>query len=139
MKSIAIASAIAAASLGFASLAQAQNPRNFQLRAAPQPAQVVVQHQGHGHGNGHAYGHRNDRRDFARHDQRRFQAQGPRFQRGGYAPYEYRNRGYAVNDWRARHLSAPPQGYQWVHADNSNNYALIAIATGLIASIVLSQ
>ena len=33
-------------------------------------------------------------------------------------------------------LLAPPRGYQWVQ--NGSDYLLISIATGVIASIVLS-
>ena len=44
---------------------------------------------------------------------------------------------YVINNYRAYHLSAPPRGHQWVQV--GADYALIAIATGLIASIVLSH
>src|SRR5689334_9030528 len=45
----------------------------------------------------------------------------------------YRNREYYV-DYRTAHLRAPPRGYQWVRVDN--NYAMVALATGLIASLI---
>lgn len=45
----------------------------------------------------------------------------------------YQDRGHYV-DYRTYHLRRPPHGYQWVQADN--NYALVALTTGLIASIV---
>jgi Ni/Co efflux regulator RcnB len=57
--------------------------------------------------------------------------------RGGYAP-EYREQRYWVRDWRARRLSAPPRGYQWVQTD-TGDLLLMAIATGLIANVVLAQ
>jgi Ni/Co efflux regulator RcnB len=61
--------------------------------------------------------------------------QGPRFQRGAYLPYEYRNRGYYVNDWRAhRGLYAPPHGHQWVQV--GPDFVLVALATGIIASLL---
>lgn len=48
-------------------------------------------------------------------------------------------RRYVVNDWQQRGLRAPPRGYRWVRENNnSGDYILIAVATGLIASI-LSQ
>lgn len=61
----------------------------------------------------------------------------PRFQRGGYLPYEYRqNRGYYVNDWRAhRGLYAPPHGHQWMQV--GSEFVLIAVATGLIANLLM--
>jgi Ni/Co efflux regulator RcnB len=42
-----------------------------------------------------------------------------------------------VNDWRGRHLNAPPRGQQWVQV--GTDYALIAIATGVIAQLVLNN
>jgi Ni/Co efflux regulator RcnB len=44
-----------------------------------------------------------------------------------------------VNDWSRRGLRAPPRGYRWVRENNnSGDYLLISVASGLIASI-LSQ
>jgi Ni/Co efflux regulator RcnB len=37
-------------------------------------------------------------------------------------------------DWRQHHLRQPPHGYEWVQ--NGNNYVLIAVASGVIASII---
>ena len=64
---------------------------------------------------------------------------GNRYQmrRGGQLPSEYRGSRYVVNDWHGRHLSAPPRGYQWVQANN--DYVLAAIATGLIAQVLLNN
>jgi Ni/Co efflux regulator RcnB len=59
------------------------------------------------------------------------------FYRGGRLPPEYRGRQYVVDDWRGHHLSAPPRGYQWVQT--GGDYVLVAIATGLIASILLNS
>lgn len=64
---------------------------------------------------------------------------GPRHNlyKGNRLPAEYRNRKHVVNDWRARRLSAPPRGHQWVKVDN--DYVLMAAATGLIAQIILGN
>src|SRR5689334_22377503 len=43
-----------------------------------------------------------------------------------------------VDDWRARHLRAPPRGYHYVRASNGD-IILAAIATGLIASIIANN
>jgi Ni/Co efflux regulator RcnB len=51
-------------------------------------------------------------------------------------PPQYRSQHYVVNDWRGHHLSAPPRGYHWIQ--NGGDYLLVAIATGVIASMVLS-
>lgn len=55
---------------------------------------------------------------------------------GGYMPHEYRAPRHVVHDWQARHLHEPPAGYHWV--DAGGDYALVAIATGLIAGLLLN-
>ena len=80
-----------------------------------------------------------DRRDKGdRHDNRDYgHDQGHRWARGQRLPATYyRDRGHYV-DYRSHHLRAPPRGYRWVEADN--NYALVAITSGLIASIIAHQ
>ena len=86
---------------------------------------------------------RHDNRDFGRsHNQERNRGGrgvGPNheYYRGDRIPVEYRHRQYVVDDWRGHHLYAPPQGYQWVQS--GGDYLLVAVATGIIASILLSQ
>ncbi len=47
------------------------------------------------------------------------------------------NQRYVVNDWSKRGLRTPPRGYRWVRENNnSGDYLLIAVASGLIASIL---
>jgi Ni/Co efflux regulator RcnB len=58
-----------------------------------------------------------------------------RWYRGDRLPVEYRHRNYVVDDWRGHHLSAPPRGYYWVQ--NGGDYLLVAIATGVIAQLIL--
>jgi Ni/Co efflux regulator RcnB len=84
------------------------------------------------------YDRREARRDF-RQDQRRYyyNARGPEFRRGAYIPREYRNQQYVVVNHRAHRLSAPPRGQQWVQV--GGDYVLVAIATGIIASIILAR
>ncbi|TWI64228.1 Ni/Co efflux regulator RcnB [Pseudoduganella lurida] len=85
-------------------------------------------------------GRRNDRVDY-HHDGRddRNRGAGPRhdLRKGGRLPSDYRNRQYVVDDWRGHRLSAPPRGYHWVQT--GNDYVLAAVATGVIASIILGQ
>jgi len=57
--------------------------------------------------------------------------------RGSRLPREYNSRYYVVDDWRGHRLSAPPSGYHWVQA--GGDYVLAAIATGVIAAILLNQ
>ena len=49
----------------------------------------------------------------------------------------YRTHHYVVNDWRAHRLSPPPRGYHWVQY--GADYMLVAIATGVIAQLILSR
>ena len=78
-----------------------------------------------------------DQRDGRWNDRRPdYNARGPEFRRGAYIAHEYRGRGYEV-DYREHHLSRPPQGHRWVQV--GADYVLIAIATGLIANIILSR
>ncbi|OYV32268.1 MAG: hypothetical protein B7Z80_27425 [Rhodospirillales bacterium 20-64-7] len=44
---------------------------------------------------------------------------------------------HVVHDWDHRHLRRPPHGYEWVQ--NGNQFVLIAIGSGIIASIIASQ
>jgi Ni/Co efflux regulator RcnB len=64
-------------------------------------------------------------------------ARGPEWRRGGHIPREYMARQYWVQDWRAHRLSPPPRGYQWVQV--GGDYVLVALATGIIAQLLLSQ
>ncbi len=135
MKSNTLMIGVTAVALTFSSLAMAQDrdgrrgPDRDDRRGPPQ-----MQHGGPGHDRGGP-----DRRGpppFAHNDGR---GAGPNhdFRRGGRLPYEYRNRQYVVNDWRGHRLSAPPRGYQWVQT--GGDYVLAAIATGIIAQIILGQ
>ena len=132
MKFNAIVSTLICASMGFSSLSFAQDhdrrdSRQDQSRQE-QRAQANDTH----------------RRDDRRYDNNRgnphayyYNARGPEFRRGGYIPREFRNHYYVVNNYRNYRLSPPPRGQQWVQV--GSDYVLIAIATGLIASIVLSH
>lgn len=62
---------------------------------------------------------------------------GQDWHRGDRLPDEYRHRQYIVNDWRGHHLSAPPRGYHWVQ--HGNDYVLVAIASGVIANLLLNH
>ncbi len=55
---------------------------------------------------------------------------------GGYVSHADWDRGQKV-DYRSHHLRRPPSGYEWRQVDN--NYVLVAVATGLIASIIANS
>jgi len=89
-----------------------------------------------------AMANRHDNRDFGRaHEEERSKGRGVgpnhEYYRGDRLPAEYRHRNYVVDDWRGHHLSAPPRGYQWVQS--GSDYILIAIATGIIAELLLNH
>ncbi len=56
------------------------------------------------------------------------------WRRGGYVSRSDWDRGYRV-DYRRYHLRQPPYGYEWRRV--GDNYVLAAIASGLIASIIV--
>lgn len=60
-----------------------------------------------------------------------------RWYKGSRVPPQYRGHNYVVNDWRGHRLSAPPRGYHWIQ--NGGDYLLVAIATGVITQIILSN
>lgn len=62
--------------------------------------------------------------DWVRHNE---------WKRGYHMRHDDWARGQRV-DWRARHLRAPPRGYEWRQVDG--NYVMAAVATGVIASII---
>ena len=57
---------------------------------------------------------------------------GGRYYGAGYAPT------YVVNDWRGYGLRTPPRGHYWRRSD-SGDYLLVALATGIIADIILDH
>lgn len=58
------------------------------------------------------------------------------WRRGGYVGRYDWDRGHYV-DYRHYHLRRPPYGYEW--REVNGNYVLAAVASGLIASIILNQ
>ena len=78
-------------------------------------------------------------RDRDRYFRREGRGVGPdyRYYSGDRFPAEYRTRGYVVDDWRGHRLSAPPHGYHWVQS--GGDYLLVAIATGVIAQVLLGN
>ena len=57
-------------------------------------------------------------------------ARGARYYGNGYGPT------YVVNDYRGYGLRAPPRGYYWRRSD-AGDYLLVAVATGIIADLIL--
>lgn len=83
---------------------------------------------GHDKGRDNGHGHSQGKQDHRRkqYDMRR----------GGHIPVVYLERRYYVDDYRVYHLAPPPRGHRWVRTDDGK-YILIAVATGIIADIIL--
>jgi Ni/Co efflux regulator RcnB len=148
MKSKAIVCAIAALSLGAGSLSFAQGyDRNGDNNGRQDRQQRDNGHQGGDARGGYQRDNSHDQRGGNRGDrnaqmgnrseQAYYGARGPEWRRGGHIPPQYRDRQYVVNDWRGHHLHAPPRGYQWVQV--GGDYVLVAVATGIIAQLLLNQ
>jgi Ni/Co efflux regulator RcnB len=91
--------------------------------------------------NGH-YDNRDRAYDQGRHDQARAEDRQDRreyrrWAKGQRLDSRYRGNTYYVSDYRARGLRQPPRGYRWQKVDNQ--YVLAAVATGLIASVILAN
>jgi Ni/Co efflux regulator RcnB len=145
MSSKRIVSAVMAACVGFSGVAFAQQDKDVRSdeanrrehmgrspggerpdarRESPAP-RYVEQDRGRDHGNAR--------------DRDRGPGAGPEhnFYRGGRLPPEYRSPVYVVDDWRDHRLTQPPRGYHWVQT--GGDYVLVAVATGIIASILLNH
>jgi Ni/Co efflux regulator RcnB len=130
-----------AITLGTTSTAFAKNERNHG--------------HGYGHGNGNGQGkdkgydrERGDRGDrYEAPSGYRYQYRDDRIERGAGPEHDFRigqrlpqgwhQRTYVVDDWRGHYLSAPPRGYHWVQT--GSDYVLVAIATGVILQLLLSN
>lgn len=59
---------------------------------------------------------------------------GHAWRRGAYVPRTYRH--FYVQDYAYYGLRPPPPGHRWIYADG--NFVLMAVATGLIVSVILN-
>ena len=58
------------------------------------------------------------------------------WKKGQRLPTYYRQH-YGVVNYRTEHLRPPPRGYHWVR-DERGNFLLVAIASGLIAELIIN-
>ena len=58
------------------------------------------------------------------------------YRRGERIDVVYLDRRYYVDDYSHHHLHAPPRGHRWVRTDDGK-FILVAVATGIIADILL--
>lgn len=90
------------------------------------------------HGRRHGHGHDDDDRGHSRgkHKGHHKYRHDREFHRGEHIPTVYLERDYYVEDYRVYRLAPPPRGHRWVRTDDGK-YILIAVATGIIADIIL--
>jgi Ni/Co efflux regulator RcnB len=72
-------------------------------------------------------------------EERRWDGAGPShdLRKGNRLPQRYRNHQYVVNNYREHNLRPPPRGYHWVQT--GGDYVLAAVATGLIADLIINH
>ncbi len=100
-----------------------QQRKHSQGNQQGQKHQAKQQHAAQGHGKARAGHH----------------SAGPQhWKRGDHVSRDYYgNKRYWVSDWKAHHLSRPPEGHRWLNVDG--RYVLTAVATGVITAIILNQ
>jgi Ni/Co efflux regulator RcnB len=59
------------------------------------------------------------------------------YHKGDRLPEAEHRKEYEVNDWHARNMREPPNGYHWVRS--GDDFVLAAVATGVIADVLLTR
>ncbi|KSB88809.1 hypothetical protein AS593_23135 [Caulobacter vibrioides] len=77
------------------------------------------------------------RKDQARYERKQDRREYRRWAKGQRLDARYRGDGYYVKDYRRHGLRQPPRGYRWQRVDNQ--YVLAAVATGIIASVIIAN
>lgn len=94
---------------------------------------------GHGHGNPKAYDRGYERGwEDGHHDRGRHEGWYKPYRRGERIDVVYLQPRYYVPDYRVYHLAPPPPGHRWIRYPDGR-YILVAIATGVIADILLNH
>jgi Ni/Co efflux regulator RcnB len=83
---------------------------------------------------GTAFSQDHDDRDH--HDEHHAYVRHEEWKKGAAMRHEDWDRGARI-DYKHYHLRRPPSGYEWREVDG--NYVLAAVATGLIASVVVAS
>lgn len=77
------------------------------------------------------------RKDQARYERKQDRREYRRWAKGQRLDARYRADSYYVKDYRRHGLRQPPRGYRWQRVNDQ--YVLAAIATGLIASVIIAN
>ena len=99
------------------------------LAALALSAPAFAHHRDHGHDNDQGRG---DHHDNGRHEGWK------KHHRGDHIEVVYLQPRYTITDYRALHLAPPPPGHRWIRYPDGR-YMLVAIATGIIADILLGH
>jgi Ni/Co efflux regulator RcnB len=86
---------------------------------------VLAGGHGHGHGKGGHGGHGDNGNHYG-------------WNKGERVDVVYLQPRYYVEDYRVYHLAPPPPGHRWIR-DPDGRYILVAIASGIIADIILNH
>ncbi|GAB3380383.1 RcnB family protein [Lysobacter fragariae] len=92
-----------------------------------------------GHHGGHGRGHGNDNdqgEDW--HPPGKHKGWHKDYRRGERIEVVYLTPRYYVEDYRVYHLAPPPPGHRWIRYPDGR-YILVAVATGIIADILLNH
>lgn len=98
----------------------------------------------HDHGRGHDHDRDDDRGHDHDRDHREYVIVHDRgnhegwYHRGGYVPAEYYRDQRYYADYRVYHLAPPPPEHVWVRSD-TGDFLLVAVATGIIADMVINH
>jgi Ni/Co efflux regulator RcnB len=77
------------------------------------------------------------RRDQAKFERKQDRREYRRWAKGQRLDARYRDHRYYVSDYRRYGLRQPPRGYRWQRVDDQ--FLLTAVATGLIASVIIAN
>ena len=97
-------------------------------------------HDDHHHARaGYNHDHHDDDDDDRRHRHHGHKHKGwkrDHYRRGERIEVVHVERHYYVDDYEHYHLRRPPHGHRWIRTDDGK-YLLVAVATGIIADILL--
>lgn len=92
---------------------------------------------GHGRGKG-PHGHDRDWAGHGAMEGRHDNGLHRGWHKGERLPVVYLEPRYVIRDYRVYHLAAPRPGYHWVRVPDGR-FVLVAVATGVIADILLAH
>jgi len=87
------------------------------------------------HGGSKGASHSNAKHAQASHGEFKENGKSHRYAKGQKLPSQFRGSSHYVSNYSEYHLSKPPKGHRWVR-DDSGNFILVAVTTGLITEIL---